>query len=50
MGAPDADFDALLAEQGELMEQIEHRNGWELDSAIEQAMDALRLPAAGHPE
>ncbi|HVE30826.1 MAG TPA: energy-dependent translational throttle protein EttA [Mycobacteriales bacterium] len=44
MGEPDADFDALMAEQGELMEQIEHRNGWELDSAIEQAMDALRCP------
>ena len=44
MGEPDADFDALMAEQGDLMEQIEHRNGWELDSAIEQAMDALRCP------
>jgi len=44
MGEPDADFDALMAEQGELMEQIEHHNGWELDSAIEQAMDALRCP------
>ena len=44
MGEPDADFDTLMAEQGELMEQIEHRNGWELDSAIEQAMDALRCP------
>ncbi len=44
MSEPDADFDALMAEQGELMEQIEHRNGWELDSAIEQAMDALRCP------
>src|SRR6185312_9909765 len=31
-------------EQGDLMEQIEHRNGWELDSTIEQAMDALRCP------
>jgi ATP-binding cassette ChvD family protein len=44
MGEPDADFDSLLAEQGELMELIEHRNGWELDSTIEQAMDALRCP------
>jgi ATP-binding cassette ChvD family protein len=44
MGEPDADFDALLAEQGDLMEKIEHRNGWELDSTIEQAMDALRTP------
>jgi len=44
MGEPDADFDALLAEQGELMEKIEHGEGWELDSRIEQAMDALRCP------
>ncbi len=44
MGEPDADFDSLLTEQGELMELIEHRNGWELDSTIEQAMDALRCP------
>jgi ATP-binding cassette ChvD family protein len=44
MGEPDADFDALLGEQGDLMERIEHANGWELDSRIEQAMDALRCP------
>jgi ATP-binding cassette ChvD family protein len=44
MGEPDADFDALLSEQGELMEKIEHADGWELDSRIEQAMDALRCP------
>jgi ATP-binding cassette ChvD family protein len=44
MGEPDADFDALLTEQGELMEKIEHAEGWELDSRIEQAMDALRCP------
>jgi ATP-binding cassette ChvD family protein len=44
MGEPDADFDKLLAEQGELMETIEHAEGWELDSRIEQAMDALRCP------
>src|SRR5829696_3058457 len=49
MGEPDADFDALLAEQGELMEVIEHRNGWELDSTIEQAMDALRCPPPDAP-
>jgi ATP-binding cassette ChvD family protein len=46
MGEPDADFDALLAEQGDLMEKIEHRSGWELDSTIEMAMDALRCPPA----
>ncbi|SFO50958.1 ATP-binding cassette protein, ChvD family [Geodermatophilus obscurus] len=44
MGEPDADFDALLAEQGELMEVIENADGWELDARIEQAMDALRCP------
>jgi ATP-binding cassette ChvD family protein len=49
MGEPDADFDSLLAEQGELMEQIEHADGWELDSRIEQAMDALRCPPGDEP-
>jgi ATP-binding cassette ChvD family protein len=49
MGEPDADFDALLAVQGELMEKIEHANGWELDSRIEQAMDALRCPPGDEP-
>ncbi|MCU1667763.1 MAG: transporter related protein [Blastococcus sp.] len=44
MGEPDADFDSLLAEQGELMEVIENADGWELDARIEQAMDALRCP------
>jgi ATP-binding cassette ChvD family protein len=44
MGEPDADFDVLLAEQGELMETIENHDGWELDARIEQAMDALRCP------
>ncbi|MDQ1742622.1 MAG: hypothetical protein QOE23_961 [Pseudonocardiales bacterium] len=49
MGDPDADFDSLLAEQGELMEKIEHGEGWELDSRIEQAMDALRCPPGDEP-
>src|ERR1700712_5372119 len=44
MGGPDADFDALLGEQGEHMEVIENADGWELDNRIEQAMDALRCP------
>jgi ATP-binding cassette ChvD family protein len=44
MGEPDADFDSLLTEQGELMEVIEQHDGWELDARIEQAMDALRCP------
>src|SRR5689334_7718815 len=49
MGEPDADFDKLLAEHGELMEKIEHAEGWELDSRIEQAMDALRCPPSDEP-
>src|ERR671932_111870 len=49
MGEPDADFDALLAEQGELMEVIENADGWELDARIEQAMDALRCPPGDSP-
>jgi ATP-binding cassette ChvD family protein len=49
MGEPDADFDLLLTEQGDLMEKIEHADGWELDSKIEQAMDALRCPPGDEP-
>ncbi len=49
MGDPDADFDSLLTEQGDLMEKIEHGEGWELDSRIEQAMDALRCPPGDEP-
>jgi ATP-binding cassette ChvD family protein len=49
MGEPDADFDSLLSEQGDLMEKIEHASGWELDSRIEQAMDALRCPPGDEP-
>jgi len=49
MGDPDADFDKLLTEQGNLMEKIEHGEGWELDSRIEQAMDALRCPPGDEP-
>ena len=44
MSSPDADYDKLLAEMGELQEQLDHRNAWELDSQLEQAMDALRCP------
>jgi ATP-binding cassette ChvD family protein len=45
MADPDADFDTLLAEQAKLIDKIEAANAWELDSQLEQAMDALRLPA-----
>ena len=44
MAEPDADFDALLAEMGALQEEIDARNGWDLDNQLEQAMDALRTP------
>ncbi|MEY5144979.1 MAG: hypothetical protein RL745_346 [Actinomycetota bacterium] len=44
MGEPDADFDALMAEMGQLQEKIDHLNAWDLDNQLEQAMDALRCP------
>ncbi len=44
MGQPDADYDNLLAEMGNLQEKLDHRNAWDLDSQLEQAMDALRCP------
>src|SRR3954449_9455985 len=44
LGAPDADFDTLLARQAELIDLIETHDAWELDSKLDQAMDALRLP------
>ena len=45
MASPDADYDTLLAEMGVLQEQLDHRNAWDLDSQLEQAMEALRCPA-----
>jgi len=45
LGEPDADYDKLLAEMGKLQEEIDHLNAWDLDSQLEQAMDALRCPA-----
>lgn len=44
MADPDADFDALLAEMGSLQEEIDAADGWDLDSQLDQAMDALRTP------
>jgi len=41
---PDADFDKLLARQGEVQEKLDHFNAWELDTRLEKAMDALRCP------
>ena len=44
MANPDADYDKLLAEMGSLQEKLDHLNAWDLDSQLEQAMDALRCP------
>ena len=41
---PDADFDALLAEQATVQEQVDRHDVWQLDATIDRAMDALRLP------
>ena len=49
MAEPDADFDTLLAEMGVLQEQIDHLDAWDLDSQLEQAMDALRCPPGDTP-
>lgn len=49
MSEPDADFDTLLAEMGTLQEQIDHLDAWDLDSQLEQAMDALRCPPSDSP-
>ena len=43
-GDPDADFDKLIARQGEVQEKLDHYNAWELDQKLERAMDALRCP------
>jgi energy-dependent translational throttle protein EttA len=40
----DADYDALLAEQAQVQELIDRHDAWQLDAALERAMDALRLP------
>ena len=44
MASPEADYDKLLAEMGNLQEKLDHLNAWDLDSQLEQAMDALRCP------
>ncbi|WP_420153269.1 energy-dependent translational throttle protein EttA [Siphonobacter sp.] len=43
-GDPDADFDKLLARQGEVQEKLDALDAWELDTKLERAMDALRCP------
>ncbi|WP_315503490.1 energy-dependent translational throttle protein EttA, partial [Actinomyces radicidentis] len=44
MADPDADFDALMEEMGKLQTEIDAADAWDLDSQLEQAMDALRCP------
>jgi ATP-binding cassette ChvD family protein len=44
MAAPDADYESLLGEMGELQEALDHADAWDLDAQLEQAMDALRCP------
>ena len=44
MAEPDADYDALMDEMGKLGEEIDHADAWDLDSQLEQAMDALQCP------
>ena len=46
---PDADFDALVAEQAKLQEQLDKHDAWNLDSRLELAMDALRCPPSDTP-
>ena len=41
---PDADFDTLIARQGELQERLDHADAWNIDNKLERAMDALRCP------
>src|SRR5512142_1814927 len=48
-GEPDADFEALVAEQARLQEQLDKHDAWNLDSQLEMAMDALRCPPADMP-
>ena len=49
MASPDADFDALMAEMGELQTEIDAANGWDLESQLSQAMDALQCPDPDTP-
>ena len=49
MADPDADFDALMAEMGKLQDEIDAVGGWDLDSQLSQAMDALQCPDPDTP-
>ncbi|MBA4376884.1 MAG: energy-dependent translational throttle protein EttA [Anaerolinea sp.] len=46
---PDADFDALLAEQGQLQEDLDKHDGWTINNRLDQAMEALRCPPGDTP-
>ena len=46
---PDADFDALIAEQGKVQEDIDRLGAWDVDARLQQAMDALHCPPADSP-
>jgi len=49
MANPDADFDALMEEMGKLQTEIDAANAWDIDSQLDQAMDALRCPPPDQP-
>ena len=49
MANPDADFDALMAEMGELQTELDNANAWDIDTRREQAMDALQCPPGDAP-
>ena len=49
MANPDADFDALMEERGKLQTEIDAANAWDIDSQLDQAMDALRCPPPDQP-
>ncbi|AZZ39081.1 energy-dependent translational throttle protein EttA [Acidipropionibacterium jensenii] len=49
MADPDADFDALMAEMGELQTELDSSNAWDIDAQLSQAMDALQCPPPDTP-
>jgi ATP-binding cassette ChvD family protein len=49
LAEPDADYDTLLPEMGDLQTDLDHASAWDLDSRLEQAMDALRCPPPDSP-
>lgn len=49
MANPDADVDALMTEMGELQTELDNSNAWDIDTRLEQAMDALQCPPGDTP-